>query len=139
GERTDMFLALGCSRVVAVEAVVEYASDLRKKYVEDGRVVVVGKAAGAQNGMGILKRHRIFWPNGQPMMSACSSMSKEWVADAAECGMPPSDWSEDEPVEIVTLDTLISEYGEPDFIKIDVEGWEQEVLKGLTRPVKALS
>lgn len=30
---------------------------------------------------------------------------------------------------MTTLDTLIDEYGQPDFIKIDVEGYELEVLK----------
>ena len=34
---------------------------------------------------------------------------------------------------------LIQQYGVPDFIKIDTEGFELEVLKGLSKPVKALS
>jgi hypothetical protein len=35
-------------------------------------------------------------------------------------------------VKIKTLDFLISEYGKPDIIKIDVEGFESNVLKGLS-------
>ena len=38
-----------------------------------------------------------------------------------------------------TLDVLINTYGDPAFIKIDVEGYEQVVLAGLTIPVPALS
>jgi hypothetical protein len=34
---------------------------------------------------------------------------------------------------------LMKEYGVPDFIKIDTEGFELEVIKGLSTPVKALS
>lgn len=34
-----------------------------------------------------------------------------------------------------TLDSLIEIYGKPDYIKIDVEGYEFEVLKGLTQKV----
>jgi hypothetical protein len=42
-------------------------------------------------------------------------------------------------VPLVTLDELIARHGEPQFCKIDVEGFELEVLTGLTRPLPALS
>jgi FkbM family methyltransferase len=38
-------------------------------------------------------------------------------------------------VPIVTLDEAISKYGLPSFCKIDVEGYELEVLKGLSVPI----
>jgi hypothetical protein len=40
---------------------------------------------------------------------------------------------------MTTLDRLIEQYMQPSFIKIDVEGFEHQVIKGLSQPVKTLS
>lgn len=42
-------------------------------------------------------------------------------------------------VETTTLDDLIKTYGKPEFIKIDVEGYELEVIKGLSVLIKYIS
>lgn len=42
-------------------------------------------------------------------------------------------------VKVNTLDYFIQEYGFPKYIKIDVEGFEEEVIKGLKDPVPILS
>lgn len=48
-------------------------------------------------------------------------------------------WDETAEIEMTTLDALIAEHGAPAFIKIDVEGFEDQVLAGLSRPVPALA
>jgi hypothetical protein len=40
---------------------------------------------------------------------------------------------------MTTLDELVAKFGRPQFIKIDVEGYESEVLSGLSQAVPALS
>ncbi|MBD09155.1 MAG: hypothetical protein CMC68_00150 [Flavobacteriaceae bacterium] len=40
-------------------------------------------------------------------------------------------WNKKQPVKVVTLNSQIERYGIPDFCKIDVEGYEYEVLKNL--------
>lgn len=42
-------------------------------------------------------------------------------------------------IELTTLDREIQQYGIPDYCKIDVEGWEYQVLLGLTQPIPLLS
>tara|TARA_Y100000310_G_C20373512_1_gene664653 strand:- start:16 stop:393 length:378 start_codon:yes stop_codon:yes gene_type:complete len=49
-----------------------------------------------------------------------------------------SKW-EEKLIRSKTIDTLILEYGDPYFIKIDVEGHESKVLSGLGSPVPAIS
>jgi len=44
-------------------------------------------------------------------------------------------WNETEEVEVKKLDTLIEEYGVPDFCKIDVEGYELDILSHLSHKI----
>jgi hypothetical protein len=48
-------------------------------------------------------------------------------------------WDKRQRVEVVTLDGLIAQFGVPRYVKIDVEGFELDVLAGLTQPVAMVS
>ena len=67
-----------------------------------------------------------------------STLSADWLSAVSESGrFGDTRWDSEEEVEITTLDAAIAEFGEPAFVKIDVEGYESEVLSGLSRRLKA--
>ena len=60
---------------------------------------------------------------------AVSSLLPDWATDVEAMSRVP----------IITLDQAIKRFGSPTFCKIDVEGFELEVLKGLTCPIPCVS
>lgn len=85
-------------------------------------------AAGASPGRAALSVSRL-----HPTVSSLAPGFAERMA--AVPGFGHVRWDAVETVDVTTLDLLIGEYGLPRFIKIDVEGHEAEVLRGLGQPL----
>jgi hypothetical protein len=66
-----------------------------------------------------------------------ATLSDDFIAAYQQPG--GASWSGFEDVEVMTLDGLIEQFGLPAFCKLDIEGWEPEALRGLSRPLAALS
>jgi FkbM family methyltransferase len=134
GEHTATFLSLGARRVVAVEPqpeVAKFIVEAFSKEIMSGSLIVRTQAVGSERGIAKL------FPAQDPgkCMSTLSTLFIE-VSRANGCS-----WDEAAAIEVnvVTLDSLIDEFGVPDYIKIDAEGFDFEVLRGLSQPIALLS
>lgn len=122
-----------CKTVIACEPQQSCLTALRNRFSRNKQIVIVPAALGASAGFSRIQLH--------PTESGMASMCPDWIKAATETKRfsPCLSWEGAQEVEVLTLDQLISMYGLPSFIKIDVEGYESQVLSGLTKPVKALS
>lgn len=66
-----------------------------------------------------------------------STLDENWLNDSTSRFYKQFVYSKIK-VKTIALDTLISNYGIPDILKVDVEGAENIVLKSLTSPVKII-
>jgi FkbM family methyltransferase len=131
GSRVRAWRRLGAS-VVALEPQPDCLRVLRLLYGRARNVTIVPKAVGAQVG-----RARLAVSTATPTVS---SMSEDWIESVtADDRFARIRWDSSIEVQVTTLDELIAAYGEPAFCKIDVEGFELDVLAGLSRPLRALS
>lgn len=131
GNRVRAWRALG-ARVVAVEPQPDFVRLLRLFFGRDREVTIVAKALGARPGTA-----RLGISTATPTVS---SMAPGWIETVAtDRSFAAVRWDRSVEVAVTTLDDLIAEHGEPAFCKIDVEGFEADVLRGLTRPLRALS
>lgn len=141
GDKTDVFLRIG-ARVVAVEPDPFNQQILRGKFlslrIKPRPVLVVGQAVSDAVG------EETMWVD-EPG-SALNTLSSKWVDalhhdDAGRLSGPEKElhFSQKRIVETTSLDSLIDKYGLPGFIKIDVEGYEISVLRGLHQAVPLLS
>ena len=128
GERTRVFAELA-KKVVAVDPItIPHLAPFMN-------VEFCAAALGSNSG----EHREIFYrPGGENI----ASTSPEWIKAMLESDRfhnHENHWLQSKIVPVLTLDYLIAQEGLPSFIKIDVEGSELEVLKGLSQPVKALS
>lgn len=123
GDATYAGLAKGY-RVVALEPAPRIFAELVKNFIYDPRVTPLKFAVSDSNN----QRVEFY----EAVEDGLSTLNKEWLtADTM-----PYAGKEFRTISAttITLDRLVELYGKPDLIKVDVEGAEWSVFRGLSQP-----
>jgi FkbM family methyltransferase len=115
GVKSEVFLALG-ARVVAFEPQADCLQELHARLGGSPRLITIPAAVGRRRGVVTL------YVNPARTASSCI---KDWQGEAERAIQVP----------MTTLDDAIALHGVPAYCKIDVEGFEPEVLGGLSRRI----
>lgn len=126
GEKTDIFLSYGYS-VVCFEPQEDLAEQLRLKYENKKNAQVSSLALGTGGPIPFYKCNA----------NKISTCSPKWITESRFAGR--YSWNEKIEIQSISLDMAIRFYGKPYYIKIDVEGYEGEVISGLTQKVPIVS
>ncbi len=121
GEKSEAMLKAG-AHVVAFEPSPEALPELKARCGKRKNWTLVNTAVGSEGSIATLHATRD---------SGKSSLDRNWQKTANIVGTYQ--------VPVVTLDAAIKAFGNPFYCKIDVEGWELEVLKGLSQPIPLIS
>lgn len=127
GDKAAVFVELGAN-VVAFEPQPKCSAILRRRFAgRQGQVRVV--PVGLADHVGELD------------LSVCSTATTISSFDAGwtQGRFSNYDWDETIRVAVTTLENCFIDYGTPAFAKIDVEGFEPSVIKGLRSPISCLS
>ena len=119
GDKAIPFLQKG-ARLVCVEPQSQLAECMRTRFSGNPSVTVVPKGVGRAPGtlnLDICTKSPVL-----------STFSTHWKAGR----FSGYEWDEQVEVEITTMDELIALYGKPKYSKLDVEGFEREVIQGLS-------
>jgi len=127
GNRINPLLAIN-AKIIAVEPQKTCCDILKWQF---GKKITI-----IPYGIGAKEEYKDFYLSND---STLSSFSKTWINSIETGRFKNNTWKKIEPIKIITLDSLIDQYGVPQFIKIDVEGFELEVLRGLSYSIPMLS
>ncbi len=127
GVKAQAMLEQSAGRVVCFDCQPNCVAALQAKFGDAPNVVVM--PAGLADKPGNIRFSICSAGEG------LSTFSTEWK-QGRFAGM---NWNQQIIAPVTTLDLMIAQFGRPAYCKIDVEGFEYNVLRGLTQPIPCLS
>jgi FkbM family methyltransferase len=130
GIYADVFSRLGAT-VIAVEPNAQCCQQLNRIARINKRIIVEPCAAGAS--VGTAEFHVC-------EENTMSTLNEKWLESVSKSELHShARWLNKVEVPVRTLDVLAKQYGEPSFVKIDAEGYDDQVLAGMSFQPAALS
>lgn len=134
GDKTDIFSSIG-KKVISVEPDKTSFEILNVRFCKNPVVLIENIAISDKTGESVF----YILENGQEL----NTLSEKWKGSIEnnnnERFGEKRVFRNQTFVKTMTLDDLIEKHGIPDYIKIDVEGYESSVLSGLSKKIKLLS
>jgi FkbM family methyltransferase len=127
GNRIAPFLDLG-AKVVAVEPQPKCIRELKERFGDS--IAIEPKGVDEKPGT------REMFVSSNTVLSTFSS---EWIEKTKNERFSGMQWNAKKEIQMTTMDELIGKYGIPRFVKVDVEGFELNVLNGLSQKIGSLS
>lgn len=117
-----------CNKIIAVEASLRTYDRLIQSVSNNEKIICLNYAVCNNNGEDI-----VFY---DAIADTISTLNKDWLTSSESrfCGRHYNEIK----CKPITIDSLIEKYGEPELIKIDVEGGEYSTISSLSKKVNNL-
>ncbi len=127
GHYTKIFYELGAN-VICLEPQPYCVKKLESEFASDPKIKIVDK--------GVASYEREMELNIDLENHATATFSEKFIKEGP---FNNRKWDKKVVVQMTTLDKLIVQFGVPKYCKIDVEGFELEVIKGLSQQIPLIS
>ncbi|WP_242085159.1 FkbM family methyltransferase [Aestuariivivens sediminis] len=122
GRKSKIFLSLG-AKVIAFEPQSSCSKALLKIQNKNKDFTFIRAGVGESNGL-----EELFIGSHIEVSTFSKKFMRFFENEAIY-------WPHSEPIEVMTLNTILKTYGVPDYCKIDTEGYELKILESLNQPI----